>query len=284
MCAPADQRDILARAIHERYRQNQQGVKPPDDPAMQPWETLAEHLRASNRQQADAIGATLQRIGCGVRPAAGHSPAPFVFTRRGSGDHGQRRPRPLGGGTASRGLGLRPGARRCAQDHAIPRCVVCGSAGRGQRVGPSGRASDSRGVGGSRVGSVPARVDNPIASWQLAARGGRHEKRRVQSPARLVVRPDQQVPGNAPPVPAICRDLAPGSGSSRQTACAPGHRANPAQDHRQLRREDPAQMAGAQRSDQSIHRSMRWTRDHLHPAGGQGGLRLHFAALRDRLG
>ena len=80
MCAPADQRDILARAIHERYRQNQQGVKPPDDPAMQPWETLAEHLRVFNRQQADDIEATLQRIGCGVRPAAGPAPAPFIFT------------------------------------------------------------------------------------------------------------------------------------------------------------------------------------------------------------
>ena len=76
----SDLRDVLARAIHERYRQNQQGIKPPDDPAMQPWETLVEHLRESNRQQADDIEATLQRIDCGVRPAAGPAPAPFIFT------------------------------------------------------------------------------------------------------------------------------------------------------------------------------------------------------------
>ena len=71
MCTRPISATYSARAIHERYRQNQQGIKPPDDPAMQPWETLAEHLRASNRQQADDIESTLQRIGCGVRPAAG---------------------------------------------------------------------------------------------------------------------------------------------------------------------------------------------------------------------
>jgi hypothetical protein len=76
----ANRREILGRAIHERYRHNQQGIKPPDDPAMQPWETLAEHLRESNRQQGDDIEGTLQRIGCGVRPAAGAAPAPLVFT------------------------------------------------------------------------------------------------------------------------------------------------------------------------------------------------------------
>jgi hypothetical protein len=76
----ADRREILGRAIHERYRQNQQGIKPSDDPAMQPWEALPEHLRESNRQQGDDIEATLQRIGCGVRPAVGPVPAPIVFT------------------------------------------------------------------------------------------------------------------------------------------------------------------------------------------------------------
>jgi len=75
-----DRREILARASHERYRVNQRGIKPPDDPAMQPWEALAEPLRESNRQQADSIEITLQRIGCGMRPAAGRAPAPFVFT------------------------------------------------------------------------------------------------------------------------------------------------------------------------------------------------------------
>jgi TrkA-N domain/RyR domain len=72
--------DVVARAIHERYRQNQKGVKAPDDPAMQPWEVLPESLRRSNRQQADHIEAILKRVGCGVRPAAGRVPALFIFT------------------------------------------------------------------------------------------------------------------------------------------------------------------------------------------------------------
>ena len=80
MSTRADRREIMARAIHERYRESQLGLKPPDDPAMQPWEALAEHLRESNRQQADKIEATLRQIGCGMRPAAGRAPAPFRFT------------------------------------------------------------------------------------------------------------------------------------------------------------------------------------------------------------
>ena len=112
MCAPADLRDILARAIHERYRQNQQGIKPPDDPAMQPWETLAEHLRESNRQQADDIEATLQRIGCGVRPAAGPAPAPFIFTDEEVEIMAGVAHEHWVAERAARRLGFRPGARR----------------------------------------------------------------------------------------------------------------------------------------------------------------------------
>jgi hypothetical protein len=73
-------REIMARAVHERYRASQREIKPPDDPAMQPWETLAEHLRESNRQQADGIGVILRSIGCAMRPASGDAPAPFHFT------------------------------------------------------------------------------------------------------------------------------------------------------------------------------------------------------------
>lgn len=80
MDARGAQLEVMARAIHERYRKNQQGVKPPDDPAMQPWEMLAEHLRESNRQQARDIESTLQRIGCAVRSAGEQGPAPWAFT------------------------------------------------------------------------------------------------------------------------------------------------------------------------------------------------------------
>jgi hypothetical protein len=64
-------REKLARAIHERYYQRQHGVKPSGDPAMQPWETLREDLKESNRQQADQIPEKLQAIGYDIRPAAG---------------------------------------------------------------------------------------------------------------------------------------------------------------------------------------------------------------------
>ncbi|MCU0521471.1 MAG: RyR domain-containing protein [Anaerolineae bacterium] len=73
-------REILGRAIHERYRVNQQGAKPPDDPAMQPWDLLSEALREANRRQGDDIERTLHVIGCGVRPAAGDGPTPFAFS------------------------------------------------------------------------------------------------------------------------------------------------------------------------------------------------------------
>lgn len=66
-----DLRETLARAIHENYRKEQQGKKPPDDPAMQPWERLRQDLKESNRQQADHIPEKLKVIGCGVRPASG---------------------------------------------------------------------------------------------------------------------------------------------------------------------------------------------------------------------
>ena len=63
-----DLRESMARAIHERYRKNQKGKKPLDDPAMQPWESLREDLKESNRQQADQIPEKLRVIGCEILP------------------------------------------------------------------------------------------------------------------------------------------------------------------------------------------------------------------------
>lgn len=73
-------REQLAQAIHERYREHQQGVKPADDPAMQPWENLTEDLRESNRQQANQIPEKLRAVGYGIRPAAGGGPAGLELT------------------------------------------------------------------------------------------------------------------------------------------------------------------------------------------------------------
>ncbi|HEV8600555.1 MAG TPA: RyR domain-containing protein [Gemmatimonadales bacterium] len=73
-------REQLARAIHERYRRNQRDRKPASDPAMQPWDTLAETLKHSNRDQAADIANKLGAIGCRITPA-GERPAAPPFTR-----------------------------------------------------------------------------------------------------------------------------------------------------------------------------------------------------------
>ena len=72
-------REKLAKAIHEKYRRDHAGNKPPDDPAMLPWEKLGKDLRESNRQQADAIPAMLQRIRCGFSPVEGRDPIRIQF-------------------------------------------------------------------------------------------------------------------------------------------------------------------------------------------------------------
>lgn len=64
-------RDRIARAIHERYRRNQRDRKPADDPAMLPWDELAETLRHSNRDQAADIWKKVQAVGCRIAPADG---------------------------------------------------------------------------------------------------------------------------------------------------------------------------------------------------------------------
>jgi ppGpp synthetase/RelA/SpoT-type nucleotidyltranferase len=59
---PEPTRDTLARAIHERFRQ-EQGPRPDIDPALAGWEQLSEDFRNSNREQADDIAAKLRRVG-----------------------------------------------------------------------------------------------------------------------------------------------------------------------------------------------------------------------------
>jgi ppGpp synthetase/RelA/SpoT-type nucleotidyltranferase len=62
-----DDREQLARAIHEKYRRDQQERKPPTDPSMAEWGLLPDGLRDSNRQQADYTFAMLDAIGCTAR-------------------------------------------------------------------------------------------------------------------------------------------------------------------------------------------------------------------------
>lgn len=76
-----ERREAIARAIHEGYRADQAGRKPPDDPALAPWDELPEHLRESNRQHADHIFEKLRAIGCAVDDAGDGGAEPFSFTK-----------------------------------------------------------------------------------------------------------------------------------------------------------------------------------------------------------
>lgn len=59
-----DEIERTARAIHELYVQKSKEKRSPDDPAMQPWETLDPLLKDSNIQQAIHIPVKLQTVGC----------------------------------------------------------------------------------------------------------------------------------------------------------------------------------------------------------------------------
>ena len=74
-------REQLAQAIHENYLRAQQGKLPPDDPAMQPWESLIEILKEANRQQVDQIVKKLEAIRCEIVPVVGRKPVKFEFTK-----------------------------------------------------------------------------------------------------------------------------------------------------------------------------------------------------------
>ena len=77
---PGDIRETIARAVHDLYRRNQAGRKPPDDPAMAEWEALREDLKESNRQQADHFVELLRRIRCSVHPVSDRDIVLMTFT------------------------------------------------------------------------------------------------------------------------------------------------------------------------------------------------------------
>jgi ppGpp synthetase/RelA/SpoT-type nucleotidyltranferase len=62
-------RETLGRAVHEAYREERLRTDWGRDPALAPWETLADDLRSSSLGQADQIVAKLERIGCAIAPA-----------------------------------------------------------------------------------------------------------------------------------------------------------------------------------------------------------------------
>lgn len=73
-------REKLAKAIHEKYRQDNKGSKDPKDPAMAPWEKLREDLKESNRLQADHIPVKLKAIGCDLTSVFGKKPRSIKIT------------------------------------------------------------------------------------------------------------------------------------------------------------------------------------------------------------
>lgn len=74
--------EILARAIHENYLRQQYaaGVSPSQNPSMVPWNSLPEHLKESNRQQADDIGTKLKAVHCSAEPLLDWDEPLFEFT------------------------------------------------------------------------------------------------------------------------------------------------------------------------------------------------------------
>jgi len=64
--------EILAQAIHADYvrKQKEKGETPEGNPSMVEWDRLPEHLKESNRSQADGIGEKLQTAGYRIAPLA----------------------------------------------------------------------------------------------------------------------------------------------------------------------------------------------------------------------
>lgn len=75
-----DAMERLAMVIHEEYLVEQKNKKSPDDPVMQPWETLREEFRESSRNQARQIPEKLQKVGLDFMPFVEKPAQRFEFT------------------------------------------------------------------------------------------------------------------------------------------------------------------------------------------------------------
>ncbi|MCC6774894.1 MAG: hypothetical protein IT360_27245, partial [Gemmatimonadaceae bacterium] len=75
----AEDREQLAISIHEAYRASIETKANANDAALQPWRSLREVLRESNRLQADHIGIKLRAIGCVSAPTSDARPAVQQF-------------------------------------------------------------------------------------------------------------------------------------------------------------------------------------------------------------
>ena len=77
----ADIRETIARAIHEDYRRAWANKAQRQEPSMAEWDELPDHLKESNRQQADHIFEKIHRIGYTVHKVINHNATPITFTK-----------------------------------------------------------------------------------------------------------------------------------------------------------------------------------------------------------
>lgn len=73
-------REILAKAIHEKFCREHKKDKPKGDLGIAPWNKLKEHYRESNRQQADHITVKLKAVGYDFAPVVGRKAKLIKFT------------------------------------------------------------------------------------------------------------------------------------------------------------------------------------------------------------
>ena len=75
-----EDRDTIARTIHDDYRHSRLSDAQKEDPAMAEWDKLPFDLQSSNRDQADNIGEKLNRIGCTVQKVTTRPVTLMTFT------------------------------------------------------------------------------------------------------------------------------------------------------------------------------------------------------------
>jgi len=74
--------EVLARGVHESYRERRRRALGIDDPSLADWEALPETLRSSNRDQAAHFVEKLHTVDCDTVRYEGREPPPFTFTPR----------------------------------------------------------------------------------------------------------------------------------------------------------------------------------------------------------
>jgi tetratricopeptide (TPR) repeat protein len=75
----SEQRVIVARAIHDAYRDSQASRLSSQDSSLAEWDNLLGYLRDSNLQQADHIAEKLRQIGCTIQQIEGREIVLLAF-------------------------------------------------------------------------------------------------------------------------------------------------------------------------------------------------------------